>query len=1046
MQNNIVKSKAASRILLILALAAVLALTAMTIGAAPDAGDGIDGGTAKAPASVNRSYIVLMALDAAVNYGGELNGLAATEAAEGADFDASSAAAEAYAAYSVAQQDAALAAAGVSQAAVTNRYSTVLNGFSAIMSADQARAIARQPNVAIVLKDQWRQPHAQRGTSVQFTEGIQGAGEFWQTGLTGENVIVGVIDTGIWPEHPSFADNGSYSDLGLALEDTPDNPSCNIGNQAHNINDIPFTCNDKLLGARQMLATYRSLVGVEPFEFDSARDENGHGTHTASTAAGNANVPATILDQDRGLTSGVAPRARVIAYKGLGPFGGYTSDLASAIDQAVADGVDVINYSIGGGAGEPGADEFAFLNANAAGVRVATSAGNSGPGPATVGNPGTSPWITTVGANAQNKFYEGVITLGDGRQYVGASITPGVDSAKLVDAATAGGDLCLPGTLDPALVADNIVLCRRGGSARADKSRAVYMAGGAGMIMYENSDDNSLFSDTHWVPSSHIDLTPGLEIKAYAAGQMYPYATYIPAIAGSGDGSAEPMPVKPQPTAMIAGLGMGDWTPAPSMTFFSSRGPNAFAADIIKPDITAPGIQILAGNSPAPDESEPYKVPGELFQAIAGTSMSSPQVAGLFALYDQMWPADPASWSQSALMTTANPDVRDNDRVSQATPFGMGSGHAAPGHAQVSGSFFQAGLVYNAGLYDYFGYLCEMYPAAFANPVATCATLEGLGYPTTAANLNYPSMGIANLAGSQTIVRTVTSVALTGDPISYTADIAAPAGMSVSVSPESFALAPLESASFEVTISNESAALGEWAFGALTWNSEDGVYSVRSPIAVNPSLFGYPTSISDAGEAVSGSFDVSFGYTGTYEAAGHGLVPATVTSDNVLQDPDQEFDPTDGYSNMHEFDVAGAAFLRFAMPEDATEVDADLDLFLFFEGEQIASSGAGGTNELIDVTLPADGVYTLYVHGWAAPGGDSDYDLYSWIIPAAPGGSLMIDAQPEDAAIGTTGTIEFSWQGAGAEWYLGAVSHAGAPAGEDAALLGLTLINADNRP
>ncbi len=202
-----------------------------------------------------------------------------------------------------------------------------------------------------------------------------------------------------------------------------------LGIPHHNPNDAPFTCNDKLIGARQMLATYRALIGAEPFEYDSARDENGHGTHTASTAGGNAGVQASIFGIGRGVVSGVAPRAHIVAYKGLGALGGFGSDLAAAIDQAVADGVDVINYSIGGGASLDGPDDIAFLFAADAGVFVATSAGNSGPGADSVGGPGTVPWLTTVGASTQARTFQGSAVLGNGDEYFGASVTAGAGPA-----------------------------------------------------------------------------------------------------------------------------------------------------------------------------------------------------------------------------------------------------------------------------------------------------------------------------------------------------------------------------------------------------------------------------------------------------------------------------------------------------------------------------------------------------------------------------------------------------------------------------------------
>ena len=227
--------------------------------------------------------------------------------------------------------------------------------------------------------------------------GLTGPGRAYASGLTGEDVVVGVIDTGIWPEHPSFADDGSYGPSPLGPLDESERSSCDFGNTAQNANDAPFTCNNKLIGARQMLDTYRALVGADPDEFDSARDDDGHGTHTASTAAGNAGVEASIFGRDYGEVSGIAPRARIIAYKGLGNQGGFTSDLAAAIDQAVADGVDVINYSVGGGANLASADAIAFLFAADAGVWVATSAGNSGPDAGTIGGPADVPWVTAVG-------------------------------------------------------------------------------------------------------------------------------------------------------------------------------------------------------------------------------------------------------------------------------------------------------------------------------------------------------------------------------------------------------------------------------------------------------------------------------------------------------------------------------------------------------------------------------------------------------------------------------------------------------------------------
>ncbi len=889
----------------------------------------------------------------------------------------------------------------------TYQYTVSLNGFAVELSEIQVEKVRGADGVMMVLPDVMRYPQTD---SVADFIGLTAPGGAYATGVDGEGVIVGVIDSGIWPEHPSFADDGSYPKPPALSGD-----SCQFGNTAHNADDAPFECNDKLIGARQMLETYRAVIGADADEFDSARDDDGHGTHTASTAAGNGDVEASMYGLPVGSISGIAPRAHVIAYKGLGNLGGFTSDLAAAIDQAVADGVDVINYSVGGGAGAPGADELAFLFASDAGVHVATSAGNSGPGNATLGNPATMPWLTTVGANTQSRFFEGTIVLGDGTEYTGASITAGVGQAPFVDAQFAGGALCIPGSLNPALVGGKIVLCQRGAVGRAAKSLAVSQAGGVGMVMYNTVNTDNLFTDTHWVPSVHTDLTPGLAMKNYIATAANPTAEIV-------TGSVSELPY------------------APSMTIFSSRGPNPVAPDIVKPDITAPGIQVLAGYSPFPDPGT--TPPGELFGAIAGTSMSSPVVAGLFALIAQEHPDWSAAAARSALMTTADQDVLNNDRVTPANPFQMGSGMVDPGAAVKKGSAFQPGLVYDAGFLDYLGFLCDAFPQVFADPAATCASLAAAGVATDASDLNYPSIGVGSLPGTQTVTRTVTSVAQERGNRTYTVSVDAPDGFQVTVSPSTIRLRSGQSATYQVTITNVSAPIGAWTHGSLTWTSTGSEYSVYSPISVRPVAFSAPDAVTGSGESGSVDVPISFGYTGAYTAAGHGLEPATVVTDTVLQDPDQTFDPNDGFSNVHQVNVAGAALLRIAMPPEATEPDADLDIFVYGPGgAQVASSTAGGTEELIDLVLPADGTYSIYVHGWSAPGGDSPYDLFTWVVSATPGGNLTIDSAPASASIGTTATIEASWSGATAgQWHLGAVSHA-----DGNGLLGLTLVEVDNR-
>jgi len=212
---------------------------------------------------------------------------------------------------------------------------------------------------------------------------------------------------------------------------------------------------------------------------------------------------------------------------------------------------------------------------------------------------------------------------------------------------------------------------------------------------------------------------------------------------------------------------------------------------------------------------------------------------------------------------------------------------------------------------------------------------------------------------------------------------------------------------------------------------------------VKAALFSAPAEVSGSGESGSASFDVSFGYTGDYTAAAHGLEPATVTSDTVVQDPDQTFNPNDGFSNLHQFNLSGAAFFRIAMPpESVADPAIDLDIFVYNpNGVQVASSTSGATNELIDITLPMDGTWSVYVHGWQTAGPLAAYDMYSWVVSATPGGNMTVDSAPTSATIGSTGAVDVSWTGATAgQWHLGAISHSDA-----GGLLELTLVNVDNR-
>ncbi len=340
----------------------------------------------------------------------------------------------------------------------------------------------------------------------------------------GAGVVVGVIDSGIWYESKSFRPFATKSD-----NKAPKGwkGSCDLGADGSG-----EPCNGKIIGARYYVDGFGE-DNIADEEFLSPRDGDGHGSHTASTAAGSVVRNVNVDGTDFGTVSGMAPGAQIAAYKvcwtGNVPDttdddGCFNDDSVAAIEDAVLDGVDVINYSIGGSTESDVVDavEIAFLNAAAAGVFVAASAGNSGPGESTLDHP--SPWLTTVAAST-HKINEKKLVLGNGAEYIGASATnelPAQTPMVLSTAAAAAGAtaddarLCALGSLDPAKVSGKLVVCERGVVDRVEKSLAVREAGGVGMVLV-NPTANSLNADLHYVPSIHLNNDVYAPVTAYAA-------------------------------------------------------------------------------------------------------------------------------------------------------------------------------------------------------------------------------------------------------------------------------------------------------------------------------------------------------------------------------------------------------------------------------------------------------------------------------------------------------------------------------------------------
>ena len=417
-----------------------------------------------------------------------------------------------------------------------------------------------------------------------------------------------------------------------------------------------FACNNKLIGAYAKMATYMANVGADGQEFCnntthvcSPRDPEGHGTHTASTAAGDCVASAMLYGVERGPVCGIAPGAHVIMYRVCAAAGCFSSDSVSAVQQAILDGVNVINFSISGGA-QPYSDpvELAFLDATNAGISVNASAGNSGPGAGTSDHGG--PWVTTVGASTGPRAFTSTLHLtADGGatfDMPGFTLTNGISSpTPVVLAATLPGeDALCQSTLAAGTATGKIVMCQRGTNGRIDKGRRVLAGGAAGMILY-NAIKQDTETDNHYLPAIHVD-GPSTALLAFVNGHTNVMATWA-------QGTASP------------------WLPD-MMASFSSRGPTG---DWIKPDVTAPGIQVLAGMTPQPDQTTADNgPPGNLYLAIAGTSMSSPHAAGVSLLVKAAHPSWTPEKIKSALMTSSVQTVVKEDGVTPAAPFDMGAG------------------------------------------------------------------------------------------------------------------------------------------------------------------------------------------------------------------------------------------------------------------------------------------------------------------------------------------------------------------------------------
>jgi subtilisin family serine protease len=915
-------------------------------------------------AAATDRYIVQLTGPPLASYAGGIAGLAATNpAALGqVKLDPNSAASKAYLAYLDTRRAAVETAISTALGrSVTTQftYRYAFNGFAAAFTETEAKAVAGLPGVEDVQKDFVRELQTDVGPTWIGAPTVWG-GTGGPKATKGEGIVAGIIDTGVNHDHPSFADVG-----GDGFNHT--NPKGRFFGLCDPVLGVPF-CNDK-------------LIGVWDFTGTSPEDDNGHGSHTASTVAGNAHS-ATIVAPTISLTrsiSGVAPHANLITYKACIAAGCLGASLTAAIDQATADGVDVINYSIGGGPTDPwnDADSEAFLGARDAGIFVSASAGNDGPGAETVGSPANAPWLMSIGASTHNrKFANSLTNMSGGGSAApadigGKSFTSGYGPATIVYAGDYGDNLCgapfAPGTFD-----GEIVICDRGVNPRVEKGRNVKLGGAGGMVLANDAPSgDSTIADAHELPAVHISFADGETLKAWVAS-------------GSGH------------TGTIAGT-TADEAAANGdvMASFSSRGPNKPVPSVIKPDVTAPGVDVLAAWMGANPASAPE------YGVISGTSMSSPHSAGAAALVRALHPNWTPAEVQSAIMSTAKTSgVRKEDGTTAADPFDMGAGRVDLTQAGL------AGLVLNETTDDYLA----------ANPA------EG-GDPS---KLNLASLGNAECVGVCTWTRTFRNVLASKE--TWSVLVSAPTGVKMTAKPKRFTLEPGASVTVTFTADVRSATQGKFLFGEVSLTAR-GAAAQHLPVAVLPGGTAQPVDIETT--STTGTQKVSVTTPiGIKDLATQvfGLTKGVVERFQLIQDPTM-LEPYDNELGTHTVLVdvpAGSKFLAAAITETSAN---DLDLFVgrdtdgdraADEGEEVCRSASEIALESCNVTKLEGGTYWVMVQNWLSGRVLDDVKLVISTVPGTDAGNLTVTG-PKRAAAGSTFDVTLAWNepslAAGDTWF-----------------------------
>ncbi|CAI7742843.1 unnamed protein product [Closterium sp. NIES-53] len=749
-----------------------------------------------------------------------------------------------------------ISSAGLPASRIVHSYRYLMNAFSARLTAAEAEKLKKQAWVDRVERSQMV-----RTATTHTPDFLNLPNKVWpQLGgesRAGENVIIGLIDSGIWPEHPAFSDKTSI----------PYGPPPSRWRGGCNTTaDFP-RCSQKIIGAQWFVAGLKAEGGrIDPsIEFLSPRDANSHGSWCAGAAAGNA-VRVKSGAQPLGTARGMAPRARLAIYKALWFDGqvamGSEADVYKAVDRAVADGVDLLSMSVAF-SDENYFKHLPLMRAAQAGVLPVLVAGNLKAPPdsddgqyRTIRN--ASPYYLTVAASTTDRAWppQATLRLQDGAATTASAWTAGgrrtatadddgggggvsaegvtvvgvtyhagtahTVNLSLVDAATAAASnvplmqarMCLPGSLSPALVAGRMVLCEAGGTTPEAKAGEVRRAGGRAIVIASASATAGSVGEGYALdlPSLVVNRTMSQALRSFLNSSSSPRAT-------------------------LSSLSLQSNQVAPVMAPFSSTGPivdpslppghspEGFTNDILKPDITGPGVNLLGPMASGKHGEAAY-------QLLSGTSMAVPHLVGIAALIMQKYPSWSPAAVKSAIMTTGTVFNNRNEPIRtasghRATPWNFGSGHVVAVRAM------DPGLVYNVGAKGYMAFLFGInFNSAskyFQHELQQQPQKGSRRAVLKAYDLNLPNICVSNLVKQVTVVRRVTNVA--GQASKYRVRVVAPKNVRVVVAPGAFTIAPGASQVFSVTFTVVQATRA-FSFGSLTW--VDGTHRVRSVLAVQP--------------------------------------------------------------------------------------------------------------------------------------------------------------------------------------------------------------------